>query len=87
MTSPFAAFKELLAGTPKLDTSADFHPEDVYTHYLARENRTDVEAFFGMSIELLITKLADRQTTYDAYYSKYKEIARLLQKKFESRPN
>ena len=83
----FAAFKELLVGIPKLDTAADFSPESVYQHYLAREQRIDVEAFFGMSIELLITKLVDRQATYDVYYSRYKEIAGLLQKKYESRPS
>lgn len=86
MTSPFAAFKELLVGTPKLDTTADFSPEDAYQHFLAREQRVDVEAFFGMSFEILLSKLVDRPVTYDVYYCKYKEIVQLLQKEFENRP-
>lgn len=85
MTSPFAAFKALLVTTPKVDTKDDFAAEDVYQYYLAREQRSDVEAFFGMSIELLITKLVDRQVTYDSYYSQYKEIAKHLQKVYEQR--
>jgi len=87
MMSPFAAFKELLVGTPKVDTTSDFDPEKVYQHFLAREQRLDVEAFFGISVELLMIKLVERQSTYNVHYSKYKEIAQLLQKKFDSRPS
>ena len=87
MMSPFAAFKELLVGTPKVDTTSDFDPEDVYQHFLVREQRLDVEAFFGFSVNLLMIKLVERQSTYNVHYSKYKEIAQLLQKKFNSRPS
>ena len=83
MSTPFAAFKDLLYRVPKFDTSDSFKARDVHQYYLDQENRTDVEAFFGMWMDILITSLVQHQDVYIEFYDKYKAISLDLKRIFE----
>mmetsp|Transcript_3167 Transcript_3167/g.6549 ORF Transcript_3167/g.6549 Transcript_3167/m.6549 type:complete len:86 (-) Transcript_3167:1182-1439(-) len=73
------AFQRLLVQVPKTDKS----PQQIYEDYLTNDSRLPIESFFGMKMEMMIARHADRQDKYDQLWAKYKEVAGLLQQLFD----
>lgn len=84
MATPFESFKRILFQIPKLDTKDTFTAQEVYNYYFEKESRLDVEAFFGMQMDSLLTRHVYHQDTYDTLYREYKELAKRLQQVFNA---
>lgn len=82
--SQFEAFKKLYSNLPSWAFEENLTGEKVSDRFYDEEmNRLEVEAFYGMKVESLITRLAQRQDEYMNLYDLYKNSAKVLQNLYD----
>ena len=77
------SFFDLFDDLPKFPLG--FAGNDVFLHFMKKEGeRLPVEAFVGLKIESLLTKICTRQENYIKLYYEYKNIAKIAQDLYNS---
>lgn len=82
--SQFEAFKKLYSKLPSWAFEENLTGEKVSEKFYEEEiKRLEIEAFYGLKLESLITKLAQRQDEYMELYDTYKKTSKVLQSLFD----
>lgn len=77
------SFFDLFDGLPKFPPGTD--GDHVFKHFIEIEdNRLPIEAFIGLKIDSILTKICVKQKDYIIYYNEYKRIVPKIQGLFNA---